>query len=96
MAMELNEDMPFALQELRSEENISEGVVDHLSHLLVDAVDNRVNDKVAIAFSGGVDSSLLAFLSEKLDRQFTLYTIGFADSKDVLANNLIKNSYLGA
>ena len=83
--MELNEDLPFALQELRTKDNISEGVLDHLSHLLVDAVNRRVDDKIAIAFSGGVDSSLLAFLCEKLDREFTLYTIGFADSKDVLA-----------
>ena len=83
--MELNDDLPFALQELRSEEIADNNIVDHLSHLLVDAVDSRVDDKVAIAFSGGVDSSLLAFLCEKLDREFTLYTIGFADSKDVLA-----------
>lgn len=83
--MELNEDLPFALQELKTEQTLKEGVLDHLSHLLVDAVDKRVDDKVAIAFSGGVDSSLLAFLSEKLDRDFTLYTVGFADSKDMLA-----------
>ena len=92
LSMELNEDLPFALQELRNDNMIIEGVLDHLSHLLVDAVDKRVDDKVAIAFSGGVDSSLLAFLSEKLDREFTLYTIGFADSKDVLAAQTVADA----
>lgn len=90
--MELNEDLPFALQELRSDEVLTENVLDHLSHLLVDAVDRRVDDKVAIAFSGGVDSSLLAFLCERLDREFTLYTIGFADSKDVLAAQTVADA----
>lgn len=90
--MELNEDLPFALQELRSDETISEDVIDYLSHLLIDAVDKRVDDKIAIAFSGGVDSTLIAYLSEKLDREFTLYTVGFADSKDMLAAQTVADT----
>ncbi|MBI5797965.1 asparagine synthase [Candidatus Woesearchaeota archaeon] len=90
--MELNEELPFALQELKSEDVAVGNIVDKLSALLVDAVDNRVDQKVAIAFSGGVDSSLLAFLCERLDREFTLYTIGFADSKDVLAAQTIADA----
>lgn len=91
-SMELNEELPFALQELKSEDVAVGNIVDKLSALLVDAVDNRVDQKVAIAFSGGVDSSLLAFLCERLDREFTLYTIGFADSKDVLAAQTIADA----
>jgi len=90
--MELNEDLPFALQELRSTETVTDGAVDQLSALLVDAVDARVDDKIAIAFSGGVDSSLIAFLCEKLDREFMLYTVGFADSKDVLAAQTVADA----
>lgn len=90
--MELNEELPFALQDLKSEAVAEGNIVDKLSALLVDAVDNRVDQKVAIAFSGGVDSSLLAFLCERLDREFTLYTIGFADSKDVLAAQTIADA----
>ncbi len=83
--MEINEDLPFELQKLKSNEIIKDNVIEKLATLLVDAVDERVDDKVAIAFSGGIDSSLIAFICDKLDRDFTLYTVGFADSKDVLA-----------
>jgi asparagine synthase (glutamine-hydrolysing) len=83
--MEINEDLPFELQKLKSDEIIKENAVEKLATLLVDAVDERVDDKVAIAFSGGIDSSLIAFICDKLEKDFTLYTVGFADSKDVLA-----------
>ena len=83
--MEINEDLTFELQKLKSDEIIKDNAVEKLATLLIDAVDERVDDKVAIAFSGGIDSSLIAFICDKLDKDFTLYTVGFADSKDVLA-----------
>jgi len=49
-----------------------------------DAIKNTVTDKkVGIAFSGGVDSTLLAKLVKDLGHDVHLLTIGFADSHDV-------------
>ena len=42
-----------------------------------------VDKKIGIAFSGGVDSSLLAKICNDLGYEITLLTIGFEDSHDV-------------
>ena len=42
-----------------------------------------VDKKIGIAFSGGVDSSLLAKICNDLEYKITLLTIGFEDSHDV-------------
>jgi asparagine synthase (glutamine-hydrolysing) len=49
-----------------------------------ESIQKTVNDKkIGIAFSGGVDSSLLAKLCTALGYDVTLLTIGFADSHDI-------------
>ena len=49
------------------------------------AIEDRVGDKpFAIAFSGGVDSVTLAFLSSKLGKKFHLCTVGVKGSADIL------------
>jgi len=49
-----------------------------------ESIQKTVNDKkIGIAFSGGVDSSLLAKLCTDLGYDVTLLTIGFADSHDI-------------
>ena len=83
--MQLNKDFPLALQELKFEKEYDTNIVNTLSGLLVDAVEERIEDEIAIAFSGGIDSTLLAFLAEKLQKKVTLYTIGFKESKDMIA-----------
>jgi asparagine synthase (glutamine-hydrolysing) len=49
-----------------------------------DSIKNTVTDKkVGIAFSGGVDSTLLAKLVKDLEHDMHLLTVGFADSHDI-------------
>ena len=48
------------------------------------SVESIVKDKeVAIAFSGGIDSTTLAFLSKKYASSISLYTVGFSNSEDI-------------
>lgn len=58
------------------------GDEDKIISLLINAVDKR-GDDYGIAFSGGVDSSLLALISYKLGKKFTLYSVGFKNSEDL-------------
>ena len=49
------------------------------------SIKNAVNDsKIGVAFSGGVDSTLIAKTCSDLNYDVTLLTIGFADSHDIL------------
>jgi len=45
--------------------------------------------KIGIAFSGGVDSTVLATICSKLEYDITLLTIGFEDSHDILFSKKI-------
>lgn len=57
---------------------------DELHKQMIRSIQNTVSDKkIGIAFSGGVDSSLLAKICASLGYDVTLLTVGFADSHDV-------------
>ncbi len=51
-----------------------------LAELLVQSIDKRLpRQRFGILFSGGIDSSLLAFLAKRLGRSFTCYTSAVVD-----------------
>src|SRR5574341_224452 len=54
------------------------------------AIKNTISTKkFGIAFSGGVDSSLLAKICSDLEYDITLLTIGFNDSHDIVFSKKI-------
>ncbi len=58
--------------------------LDKLHKKMNESIQKTVNcKKIGIAFSGGIDSSLLAKLCTDLGYDLTLLTIGFADSHDL-------------
>ncbi|MDP4012512.1 MAG: asparagine synthase C-terminal domain-containing protein, partial [Candidatus Nanoarchaeia archaeon] len=59
-----------------------EQAVPKIIELLTNAVD-KVEGRFGIAFSGGVDSSLLALIASKLGKDFILYNSGLENSQDV-------------
>ena len=69
-------------------------ISDQLTQILYSTVEEFTNhsDKVVIAFSGGVDSSLLAKICKDLDKQVHLVTIGFANSHDIIFSKSISGS----
>ena len=56
-----------------------------LKQALYDAVSETISEihRVAVAFSGGVDSSILAKICHDLSKQVTLVTVGFSGSHDI-------------
>lgn len=62
-----------------------------LSQVLSDVVNAAMKDKgpIAVAFSGGIDSSLLATICKKNGISVTLLTIGFPQSHDVFFSKRI-------
>jgi len=55
-----------------------------LLEVMQNAVKETVSDKkVGVAFSGGVDSTLLAKLVKDMEHDIHLLTIGFQDSHDI-------------
>lgn len=61
-----------------------------LLHEMQNAVKNTIlTKKFGIAFSGGVDSSLLAKICSDLEYDITLLTVGFSNSHDVVFSKKI-------
>lgn len=64
-------------------ETNSERAKRELAESIIEAIKKRVAPKFGILFSGGVDSSLIAFVAEQLKCNFTCYTVGIQGSDDI-------------
>jgi len=64
-----------------------------LAEAIVQSVKKRVTSKFGILFSGGVDSSLIAFTAKQLKCNFTCYTVGIENSDDVAWAQKVANEY---
>lgn len=52
---------------------------------IIDAIKKRIPDKkFGVLFSGGVDSSLIAFIAKKFSTNFMCYSVGLENSKDIV------------
>lgn len=59
---------------------------EEVKSVLVSAVNKRIpKNKFGVFFSGGVDSSLIAFLCKKENADFICYSVGIKDSPDIIA-----------
>ncbi|MBI2142403.1 hypothetical protein HYU15_02865 [Candidatus Woesearchaeota archaeon] len=65
-------------------------VKDSIAHAVAERAEHAraANGKFGVMLSGGVDSTLIAFLCAKLGHKFACYSVGFGSSKDVAAARL--------
>ena len=66
-----------------------------ISRLIENSIIERAQNlnKFGILFSGGVDSTLIAFLCKKHGFNFTCFTIGLENSKDIEYAKIIAEKY---
>lgn len=57
-------------------------IIKELSKLITNVI-NKTDGKIGVAFSGGVDSALIALICSKLKKNFKLYSVGLQNSKDL-------------
>jgi len=72
--------------------------MDDMNKKLLDNIQNSISEtvtvkKIGIAFSGGVDSTLIAKICSDMNYDITLLTIGFPESHDILFAKEV-NEYL--
>lgn len=75
------------IDSLRTDKKITtkEEAILKLSQLFEEAIKKRLPEgKFGIMFSGGVDSSLIAFVCKKLASNFICYNVGTSSSKDFI------------
>ena len=64
-----------------------------IAEAFLNSMNRRIVPKFGILFSGGVDSSLIAFVSKQLKCKFTCYTVGIEGSDDVAWAQMAAKEY---
>ena len=64
-----------------------------IAEAVINAVKKRIVQKQGVLFSGGVDSSLIAFVLKKLNCNFTCYTVGIENSDDIAWAQKVAKEY---
>ena len=68
--------------------------IEDLYEALTNSVEKRTRDlKVGLLFSGGIDSSLIAGIVDKIDRDAILYTVGMPGCKDFESVKEVADSF---
>lgn len=62
--------------------------------VFVDAIKKRIpKKKFGVLFSGGIDSTLIAFICKKLNADFVCYTVGLENSPDIISAEEVAKKY---
>jgi len=71
-------------------------IIKELNVILSNSIENNINKNInyGVAFSGGIDSTLLAILCKKIKKNFKLYTVSVGEGEDLIwakkASNYLK------
>ena len=71
-------------------DDIQKKLLEHIEKAITQTVSNK---KIGIAFSGGVDSTLISKICSDMNYDITLLTVGFTNSHDILFSRQV-NEYL--
>ena len=64
-----------------------------LADVILQSIRKRIVPKFGVLLSGGVDSSLIAFVCKKFNADFTCYTVGIENSDDILWAQKVAKEY---
>ncbi|MBI2102000.1 asparagine synthetase B [Candidatus Woesearchaeota archaeon] len=64
-----------------------------LAEAIINTIKKRIAARAGVLFSGGVDSSLIAFVLKKLNCSFTCYTVGIEGSDDIAWAKKVAEEY---
>lgn len=80
----LKKDLNYIASNLKIDLFSKEQIIEELGVKFINSINKNIQNKskVGIAFSGGVDSSLIAFLCKKYKKNFKLYTVGIGERED--------------